>query len=47
MVKYCESGCYQRGHGAHIHGFKLATSTFVLSLLNVHLYYHIQQALRV
>ena len=37
---------YQRGHSAHYRGFKLATSTFVLSILDVDLYSYIPQALR-
>ena len=38
--------CYQLGHSSHYHDFKLATSTFVPSILDVYVYSHIPQALR-
>ena len=37
---------YQPCHSVHFRSFKLATSTFVLSILDVDLYTQIPQALR-
>ena len=44
--RFRDKARYQRGHNALYRGFKLATSTFVLSTLDVYLYSHILQALR-
>ena len=32
--------CYKRGHSAQYSGFQLATSTFVLSILDIDFYSH-------
>ena len=37
---------YHCGHSAHYRGFKLATRTLVVSVLDNDLYSHIPQALR-
>ena len=46
MIDVMDKACYQHGHGTHFRGFNLATSTFVLSILDVDLYSYIPQALR-
>ena len=45
MVVLMGKARYQRNHSAHYRGFKLATSMFVLSILDINLYSHIPQAL--
>ena len=47
MVVLMGKARYQSGHCVHYRGLKLATSTFVLSLLDADLYSHIQQAFRI
>ena len=46
MVDLRGKALYQRGYTARYCGFKLATSTVVLSILDVYHYSHIPQALR-
>ena len=45
MVDLRDKARYQRGHSAHYRNFKLATSTFVLSIIDVDFYSHIPQVL--
>ena len=46
LLAYGNVGSCQHGHSAQYSDFKLATSTFVLSIFELYLYSHIPQALR-